>query len=127
MSNILDKISTAPLAGISDSPFRVICRKYGARKLYSEMISVEGLWRGHKNTRALVKKLEEDGHMVLQLFGSKPESFAKAVEIVDKLEHVIEININSGCPVKKVIKSGSGAALMKDVPLLANIVRNIFH
>lgn len=123
--NILDLISVAPLAGISDSPFRAVCRKFGAKELYTEMVSVEGVWRKHKNTLKLVGVMEEDGPVVLQLFGSNPESFFKATQILDDIENVKEININSGCPVKKVLKSGSGASLMKDPVLLGKIVANV--
>lgn len=123
--NILDLVSVAPLAGISDSPFRAMCRKFGAKELYSEMVSVEGVWRKHKNTIKLIDVLEEDGPMVLQLFGSKPESFEKATAAIESLSQVSEININSGCPVKKVLRSGAGAALMKDLPLLGKIINSV--
>ncbi len=123
--DILELITVAPLAGISDSPFRSICRRFGAKYLYSEMVSSEGLWRKHKSTSRLIEVMEEDGPVVLQLFGSKPESFYKAAQILDGIDHVTEINVNAGCPVKKVLKSGSGAALMKDPPLLAKIVAEI--
>jgi len=123
--NILDFVSVAPLAGISDSPFRAICRKFGAKKLYSEMVSVEGVWRKHKNTLRLTEILDEDGPIVLQLFGSNPESFQKATESLEPLDHITEININSGCPVKKVLRSGGGTALMKDPALLGKIVNSV--
>lgn len=123
--NILDHVSVAPLAGISDSPFRSICRAFGAKELYSEMVSSEGLWRKHKSTSRLVDVMEEDGPIVLQLFGSKPESFEKATLMLNELDHIQEININAGCPVKKVIKSGSGAALMRDPVLIGRIISSV--
>jgi len=89
------------------------------------MVSVEGVWRKHKNTMKLTEILDEDGPMVLQLFGSNPESFQKATLALEHLDHITEININSGCPVKKVLKSGSGTALMKDPVLLGNIVNSV--
>ena len=125
MNNILDLISVAPLAGISDSPFRAICRSFGAKDLYSEMVSADGLSRGQKGSVRLIQTLEEDGPMVVQLFGSKPDSFYLAAKILDELEHVKEININAGCPVKKVLKAGGGASLMKDVLLLGKIVEQV--
>lgn len=120
--SVLDLIQTAPLAGLSDSPFRIINRKFGVKHVYSEMVSVEGVWRKHKNTSNLLKILNGDSPLIVQLFGSKPESFYKAVNMIEDLEYISEININSGCPVKKVIKSGSGSALMQKPDLLANIV-----
>jgi tRNA-dihydrouridine synthase B len=120
--SVVDLIWTAPLAGISDSPFRVINRRFGAKHLYSEMISVEGLHRKHKNTFKLLKILEEDKPLIVQLFGSKPDSFAKAIEVIEEYGYIEEININSGCPVKKVVRNGSGSALMRTPDLLGRIV-----
>jgi len=111
------------MAGISDSPFRVINRRFGAKHLYSEMISIEGLYRKHKNTFKLLNILEEDRPLIVQLFGSKPDSFAKAIEVIEGYGYIEEININAGCPVKKVVKNGSGSALMRTPGLLGDIVR----
>ena len=122
---IKDKIWTAPLAGISDSPFRLVNRKFGAKHAYSEMISVEGLWRKHKNTKKLIGILDGDSPLIVQLFGSNPESFYKAVNEIEHLDYVSEININAGCPVKKVVKNGSGSALMTTPSLLAEIVKSV--
>jgi tRNA-dihydrouridine synthase B len=122
---LIDKIWTAPLAGVSDSPFRVINRRFGAKNLYSEMISVEGLWRKDKKTKKLLNILAEDRPLIIQLFGSKPESFYSAVKEVESIDYVSEININSGCPVRKVVRSGSGSALMKDPILLASIISSV--
>jgi tRNA-dihydrouridine synthase B len=121
--SVVDLIWTAPLAGISDSPFRVINRRFGAKHLYSEMISVEGLHRKHKNTFKLLNILEEDRPLIVQLFGSKPDSFMKAIEVIEVYDYIEEININAGCPVKKVVRNGSGSALMRTPTLLADIVR----
>ena len=119
------KIYTAPLASISDTPFRLINRMFGAEHCYSEMVSVEGLWRKHKNTKKLISVLEGDKPIAVQLFGNNPESFYKAVKEIDDLEHISEININSGCPVRKVVNAGSGSALMKTPDLLAEIVKAV--
>jgi tRNA-dihydrouridine synthase B len=122
---IIDKIWVAPLAGVSDSPFRVINRRFGARHLCSEMVSVEGLWRKDKKTKKLLNILPEDKPLIVQLFGSKPESFYSAVKEIEAISYISEININSGCPVRKVVRSGSGCALMKDTSLLANIISSV--
>jgi len=120
-----DKIWTAPLAGISDSPFRMVCRHFGAKHTYSEMVSVEGIWRKHKNTKKLLGILKGDSPLIVQLFGAVPESFYKAVKEIEDLDHISEININAGCPVKKVIKNGSGSALMTNVTLLGEIIKAV--
>jgi len=122
---IKDKIWTAPLAGISDSPFRMVNRHFGAKHAYSEMVSVEGIWRKHKNTKKLLGILKGDSPLVIQLFGSNPESFYKAVKEIEELEYVSEININAGCPVKKVVRNGSGSALMTTPDILAEIVKSV--
>ncbi|MEI6093270.1 MAG: tRNA-dihydrouridine synthase family protein [bacterium] len=120
--SLIDLLHTAPLAGLSDSPFRLINRKFGVKYVYSEMVSVEGLWRKHRNTTNLLKILEGDSPLIVQLFGSKPDSFSKAVSMIEDIDYISEININSGCPVRKVIRSGSGSALMQNPGLMANIV-----
>ena len=120
--SILDLIYAAPLAGLSDSPFRLINRSFGAKHVYSEMISVEGVWRKHKNTFNLLKILEGDSPLIVQLFGSKPESFSKAVDAIEHIDYIPEININAGCPVKKVLRTGGGSALMQKPELLGQIV-----
>jgi len=119
---MINKIWTAPLAGISDAPFRVINKEFGARHLYSEMISVEGLSRKHKNTMRLAMIMDGEDELIIQLFGSKPDSFSKAVEIIENEKYISEININAGCPVRKVLRSGSGAALMTTPKLLGELV-----
>ena len=122
---IKDRIWTAPLAGISDSPFRMVNRHFGAKHAYSEMVSVEGIWRKHKNTKKLLSILNGDSPLIVQLFGSNPESFYKAVKEIEEMDHISEININSGCPVKKVVKNGSGSALMTTPGLLGQIVASV--
>jgi len=122
---IKEKIWTAPLAGISDSPFRMVNRHFGAEHVCSEMVSVEGIWRKHKNTKKLLGILPGDSSLIVQLFGSNPESFYKAVKEIEELDYITEININAGCPVKKVVKNGSGSALMTTPNVLAEIVREV--
>lgn len=119
---ILDKIHIAPLAGISDSPFRSIQRLFGAKILYSEMISADGLSRSNKNTVKMLNILEEDGPIIVQLFGNKIDSFIKSVNFLNQLDYVTEINLNAGCPVRKVIKAGSGASLLKNLNIIKEIL-----
>jgi tRNA-dihydrouridine synthase B len=111
----------APMAGITDSPFRQIVKSFGANLIHTEMISAEGIIRNQKNTTALLSFNESERPIIIQLFGSNPQSLAAAVKYVKTLQP-IAIDLNAGCPVPKVIKSNAGAALMKDLQLLRTIL-----
>lgn len=113
------------MAGYSDSPYRLLCREYGADKLFSEMVSIEGLSRGDKRSKVYLKILEGDSPITVQIFGTKITAFIKATEFLNTLDYVDGININCGCPVKKVVKTGSGCALMKNPSLIKNIVETV--
>jgi putative TIM-barrel protein, nifR3 family len=114
----------APLAGYSDLPFRLLCRESGAALCFSEMISCHGLTFDQKRTCELLRTVPEERPFAVQLFGGDPEIMAKAAAIVDTLP-VDVIDINMGCPVRKVIKKGYGAALMQDLPRAAAIIRAV--
>jgi len=109
-------LALAPMAGFSDSAFRQIVTKYGADVVYSEMASVTALFYNKKPTLDLLKfdKRKEKNYIV-QLFGSNPEHFAKAAQIVTKEIKPQGIDINFGCPVGKIIKQGAGAELMSNL------------
>jgi tRNA-dihydrouridine synthase B len=111
----------APMAGITDFPFRMICRELGAGLLFSEMVSVEALIRDHKRTRGMLQSDPAERPVVFQLFGSKPASMAEAAHIVSQ-GAVDFIDINMGCPVPKILKSGAGAALLRDLGLAKEIM-----
>jgi len=112
----------APLAGITDSPFRRICRAQGAALVYSEMVSAKGLYYNDKSTERLLAFEPEEAPVIYQLFGSDSEIMAWAVDKLADHENA-GIDVNMGCPVPKVAKNGEGAALMKDPLLAADIVR----
>ena len=112
----------APLAGITDSAFRRICREQGAALVYSEMISAKGLFYNDKSTERLLAFHPDEKPVAFQLFGSDPEILAQAVEKLDGRENCL-FDINMGCPVPKVAKNGEGSALMKEPALAAEIVR----
>jgi tRNA-dihydrouridine synthase B len=114
----------APLAGYTDLPFRQLCREHGAGLCYSEMISCHGLAYHQKNTLALLASIEAERPVAMQLFGSDPEIMGEAAAILSE-EPIDLIDINMGCPVKKVIKKGAGAALMKNIPLAEKIIRKV--
>lgn len=110
----------APMAGVADRAYRLMCRKYGAAYVVSEMVSAKGICYSDRKTAALCTVTDEERPMGVQLFGSEPDFMAQAVGIVrDYLPDVIDINM--GCPVPKVVGTGAGSALMKDVRLAAEV------
>ena len=110
----------APMAGVADRAYRLMCRKYGAAYVVSEMVSAKGICYSDRKTAELCTVTAEERPMGIQLFGSEPEFMAKAVEIVKSYEPDI-IDINMGCPVPKVVNTGAGSALMKDADLAARV------
>jgi nifR3 family TIM-barrel protein len=114
----------APLAGYSDLPFRLLCRKYGANLCYTEMISCHGLVYDKNMTLQMTRTVPEEKPVALQLFGADPVKMGEAAEIVSAMDIDI-IDINMGCPVKKVIKKGAGAALMNNPRLAASIINAV--
>lgn len=116
----------APMAGISDWPFRLLCQKQGADIVVSEMVSAEGFLSAPKTSRSymeLLKRSPQESNVLLQLFGHKPDQMARAAYEVEGLGQFDGIDLNFGCPARKVTSSGSGSALMKDL----NLSRAIFH
>lgn len=110
----------APMAGVADRAYRLMCKKYGAAYVVSEMVSAKGICYSDRKTAELCTVTGEERPMAVQLFGSEPNFMAEAVKIV--LEYSPDIiDINMGCPVPKVVSTGAGAALMKDVKLAADI------
>lgn len=111
----------APLAGITDSPFRRLCRAQGASVVYSEMVSAKGLYYSDRATEPLLRFFPEEAPILFQLFGSDPAIMAWAVERLAERDNA-GFDINMGCPVPKVVRNGEGAALMKDPMLAADII-----
>lgn len=117
MTNFWNKIkkpflALAPMAGYTNSSFRQICKKYGADVVYSEMASAVALNYGGKKTMELLKFQKTERPYVVQLFGNDPKYFRNAARIVSEKIRPDGIDINMGCPAKKVFSNGSGAALM---------------
>lgn len=111
----------APMAGVTDLPFRIICREMGAGLVFSEMISSEALCRNHAATASMLQSDPRERPVAFQIFGGRPESMAKAARILSEAEIDI-IDINMGCPVPKVIKSGAGSAILRDTALAQEII-----
>ncbi len=114
----------APMAGSTDSAFRRICRSMGATAVVTEMVAAAGLSRRSVKTIKLLQYYPEEKPIGVQLFGSRPDDFSRASLLVSELGFDF-IDINAGCPVKKVLRSGSGSALLRDIPRLAAIVRAV--
>ena len=114
----------APLAGYSDLPFRLLCRHFGAGLCVSEMISSHGLAYGQSKTISMLASCAEERPVSFQLFGADPHIMAEAAAILSSRQPDL-IDINMGCPVKKVTKRGAGAALMTDIGLAEKIVMGV--
>ncbi|MCG8483429.1 MAG: tRNA dihydrouridine synthase DusB [Clostridia bacterium] len=113
-----------PMAGVTDSAFRRICKSYGCDLVFSEMISSKGLYFDDHKTERLLKISEEEGLTALQIFGSDPSIMAFAAEKLSHRKNEI-LDINMGCPVPKIVKNGDGSALLKDPKLLKKIVEAV--
>ncbi|MEW6518779.1 MAG: tRNA dihydrouridine synthase DusB [Thermodesulfobacteriota bacterium] len=114
----------APLAGYTDLPFRLLCREYGAGLVFSEMISSHGLLYDQQKTWDMTRTTPAERPVAMQLFGSEPDIMGRAAAMLSRLP-IDCIDINMGCPVKKVTKKGAGAALMKSPALAARIIRQV--
>jgi nifR3 family TIM-barrel protein len=112
----------APMAGISNLPFRLIAREAGASLVFSETVSAKGLVMGGRKTRRLLDSSPREAPIAFQLFGAEPEILGRACRQLED-EGIEWIDLNAGCPVKKFIKKGAGAALLRDLPRAAAIVR----
>ncbi len=116
-----NKLILAPMAGVCDQPFRLLCKEQGCDILYTEMISAKGLYYDNKNTIPLLSMHEDEKPLGVQLFGSEPELMAEmAKKIEDRGFSFIDVNM--GCPVPKIVNNGEGSALMKTPLLIGKIV-----
>jgi nifR3 family TIM-barrel protein len=126
----------APMAGVTDSAFRRICKSFGADVVYSEMASATALAYAPQKTLEMIKFSEAERPYVAQLFGSEPEHFAQAVKLLTNKKRNSKlltlnskfcdgIDINFGCPVKKVRKQGAGAVLMDNLKLAREIIKSV--
>ena len=111
----------APMAGVTDLPFRLLCKEQGAGLLCMEMISAKALQYNNRNTKALLAIHPEEYPVSLQLFGSDPDIISEMAKQIEELTFQI-LDINMGCPVPKVVKNGEGSALMKNPKLVYQIV-----
>ena len=119
------KYVLAPLAGFTNAAFRRLCAQHGADLTYTEMVSAAGLAHGSSPTHHLMEVLPGEGPVACQLFGSKPDELAFSAREVSALNRFVEINLNAGCPMTKIVKEGAGAALLKNPQLVHDCLRAI--
>ncbi|MDX5585426.1 MAG: tRNA dihydrouridine synthase DusB [Aureibaculum sp.] len=110
----------APMEDVSDPPFRALCKEQGADVVYTEFISSEGLIRYAAKSTMKLDIYEKERPVGIQIFGANLDSMLQSVEIVEKSNPDI-IDINFGCPVKKVVSKGAGAGILKDIPLMVSL------
>lgn len=111
----------APMAGVTDLPFRLLCREQGAGLLCMEMVSAKAILYNNRNTKTLLTTDPQENPVSLQLFGSDPDIISEAAKRIEELPFDI-LDINMGCPVPKVVKNGDGSALMKQPELAGKII-----
>ena len=119
---ILDNnLILAPMAGVTDLPFRLLCREQGAGLVCMEMVSAKAIYYNNKNTEELMEIHPDEGPVSLQLFGSDPDIISEMAKRIEERPFSI-LDINMGCPVPKVVNNGEGSALMKNPKLVEKII-----
>jgi tRNA-dihydrouridine synthase B len=115
----------APMAGVSDYPYRQLIRQMGVELLYTEMVSSKGYGYGNKRTAELIEfDKGRNGKIAVQIFGEEPEFMARAAAGISEEYNIDIIDINMGCPARKIVKNGAGSALMKDLDLAYKIIKS---
>jgi putative TIM-barrel protein, nifR3 family len=120
-----NNVFLAPMAGVTDKPFRIICREMGCGFVYTEMVSSKGLFYNSVRTYDMLSIDEREAPVGVQLFGSDPEIMGRMAEEVSKYDRVAIIDINMGCPASKIVKNCEGSALMKDMDLASKIIKSV--
>ena len=118
-----NNILLAPMAGITDKPFRMICKESGAGLVCTEMVSSKGLFYNDDKTKLLLDTKNEKRPISMQIFGSDPESMGYAAKYVSELADIVDINM--GCPAPKVVKNGDGSRLLQNLELVEKIVSTV--
>ena len=115
----------APMAGVSESPFRRLCRRFGADVVVTEFLSAEGIRRENEATLAKLRFTEDERPIGVQIFGSEPDAMREAAALVTDVFQPEFIDINFGCPVKKVVKRNGGSGCLKDLSLVERVIRAV--
>src|ERR1019366_3498648 len=116
----------APMEDVSDPPFRYVCKQYGADLMYTEFISSEGLIRDAMKSRKKLDIFDYERPIGIQIFGGDEEAMALSAKIVDATNPDL-VDINFGCPVKKVVCKGAGAGVLKDVDLMIRLTKAVIQ
>ncbi len=119
--HIENPLCLAPMAGITDHPFRILCREMGAGIVYSEFVSANGIIRENVKTLKLMNFTEDERPIGIQIFGEKPDIVGRSALMINNLFNPDIIDINFGCPVPKVTKRGAGSAALKNLSLMYEI------
>lgn len=121
-----NEVFLAPMAGVTDISFRGLCKEMGCGLVYTEMVSSKALYYGSGNTQSLLRIADEERPVAAQIFGREPKVMAEVCEkYFNDRKDICIIDINMGCPVKKIVNNGEGSALMKEPGLAAEIVREL--
>ena len=121
---IENEVFLAPMAGVTDLPFRLICKEHGCGLLYTEMINAKALCFDDEKTKKMLNINDKEFPVAVQIFGSEPEYMARATEILNEYPNEI-LDINMGCPAPKVVKNGDGSALMKNPELARKVLEAV--
>ena len=119
--NIPTPVFLAPMAGVTDHSFRILCKEMGAGVVYSEFVSAHGIIRENEKTLDMIRFTQAERPIGIQIFGDSPEVMSKAARFVKDKFHPDIIDINYGCPVPKITKKGAGSAALKDLCLMDEI------
>ena len=122
---ILNPLFLAPMAGITDHPFRILCREMGAGVVFTEFVSANGIIRENMKTLELMTFTDDERPIGIQLFGETPKIVGNSAKMVYDMLKPDIIDINYGCPVPKVTKKGAGSAALKDLCLMDDITRAV--
>ncbi|MEW5931684.1 MAG: tRNA dihydrouridine synthase DusB [Gemmatimonadota bacterium] len=115
----------APQAGVSESPFRRLCRAFGADVVVSEFVSAEGIRRNDRKTHGFLRFHDDERPIGIQIFGADPEAMAQAAALVEEVYEPDFLDINFGCPVKKVVSRNGGSGCLRDLDLVRGIIRAV--
>lgn len=121
---VSNEVFLAPMAGVTDLPFRLICKRFGCGLLYTEMINAKALCYDDANTKKMLNIMDEEHPVAVQIFGSEPEFMGKAAKILNDYPNEI-LDINMGCPAPKVVKNGDGSALMRNPELAKKVLSSV--
>ncbi len=117
---ISNNIFLAPMAGVTDMPFRRLCKEFGAGMIYTEMASSKAVHYGSEKTKGIYEVFEDERPIGIQIFGSDPDVMAETANELSEYADIIDINM--GCPANKIVKNGEGSALMKNLKLAEEII-----